>query len=56
MTRPEIPQSRLERLCRENGMRMTGPRRIIARVLTEANDRPDVEEVHRRVNAQDKNI
>ena len=56
MTRPEIPQRRHERLCRENGMRMTGPRRIIARVLTEANDHPDVEEVHRRVNAQDKNI
>jgi len=56
MTRPEIPQSRLERLCSENGMRMTGPRRIIARVLSEASDHPDVEEVHRRVNVQDKNI
>ncbi len=56
MSRPEIPQSRLERLCRENGMRMTGPRRIIARVLSEARDHPDVEEVHRRASAQDKNI
>jgi Fur family ferric uptake transcriptional regulator len=37
-------------------MRMTGQRRIIARVLSEANDHPDVEEVHKRVSAQDKNI
>lgn len=37
-------------------MRMTGPRRIIAGVLSEANDHPDVEEVHRRANAQDRNI
>lgn len=56
MPRSKIPQSRLERLCRENGMRMTGQRRIIARVLSEANDHPDVEEVHKRASAQDKNI
>jgi len=37
-------------------MRMTGQRRIIARVLTEAKDHPDVEEVHRRVNVEDKSI
>ena len=37
-------------------MRMTGQRRIIARVLTEAKDHPDVEEVHRRVIAVDKSI
>ena len=39
-------QTRLERLCAEKGMRMTGQRRIIARVLSEAEDHPDVEEVH----------
>jgi len=37
-------------------MRMTGQRRIIARVLSEANDHPDVEEVHKRASAQDMNI
>ncbi len=56
MPKPYIPQSRLERLCREKGMRMTGQRRIIARVLSQANDHPDVEEVHRRAASQDKNI
>lgn len=37
-------------------MRMTGQRRIIARILSEADDHPDVEEVHRRANAFDDNI
>lgn len=40
---------RIERLCADAGLRMTGQRRVIARVLSEADDHPDVEEVHRRV-------
>lgn len=35
---------------------MTGQRRTIARVLTEARDHPDVEEVHRRAFALDRRI
>jgi Fur family ferric uptake transcriptional regulator len=49
-------ESRLERLCAERGMRMTGQRRVIAKVLSEAGDHPDVEEVHRRANARDPRI
>ena len=41
--------SRIERLCADAGLRMTGPRRVVARVLSDAADHPDVEEVHRRV-------
>ena len=48
--------SRLERLCAERGMRMTGQQRTIARVLSEAEDHPDVEEVYRRASAQDPRI
>jgi Fur family transcriptional regulator, ferric uptake regulator len=48
--------SRLERLCAERGMRMTGQRRTIARVLSDAEDHPDVEEVYRRASAQDPRI
>ena len=40
--------SRIEQVCVEKGMKMTGQRRIIARVLSEATDHPDVEEVYRR--------
>lgn len=35
---------------------MTGQRRIIAQVLSDAHDHPDVEEVHRRVAARDASI
>ncbi len=35
---------------------MTEPRRIIARVLSEADDHPDAEELHRRANALDASI
>ena len=48
--------SRLERLCAEKGMKMTGQRRIIARVLSEAVDHPDVEEVYRRASKLDTKI
>ena len=40
--------SRLEQVCIERGMKMTGQRRVIARVLSEADDHPDVEELYRR--------
>ncbi|MFG1416682.1 Fur family transcriptional regulator [Xanthobacter sp. V0B-10] len=37
-------------------MRMTEQRRVIARVLSSAEDHPDVEELHRRAAAIDDNI
>ena len=46
----------IERLCIENGLKMTGPRRAIARVLSEATDHPDVDELHRRANRLDPRI
>jgi len=49
-------ESRLERLCADRGLRMTGQRRVIARVLSEAHDHPDVEEVYRRASARDPRI
>jgi Fur family ferric uptake transcriptional regulator len=49
-------ESRIERLCVERGLKMTGQRRVIARVLSEAADHPDVEEVYRRAAALDNRI
>jgi Fur family ferric uptake transcriptional regulator len=46
----------IERLCIANGLKMTGPRRVIARVLSEATDHPDVDELHRRANRIDSRI
>ena len=48
--------SQIERLCTEKGMKMTEQRRIIARVLSDSHDHPDVEEVHRRSVAEDPGI
>lgn len=47
---------RLEKLCAERGLRMTEQRRVIARVLSQASDHPDVEELHRRAHAIDAHI
>ncbi|WP_142521986.1 Fur family transcriptional regulator [Pseudorhizobium endolithicum] len=38
----------LEELCADKGMRMTDQRRVIARILQESDDHPDVEELYRR--------
>lgn len=46
----------LEELCAVRGLRMTGQRRVIARILDESADHPDVEELYRRANALDPRI
>jgi Fur family ferric uptake transcriptional regulator len=48
--------SRIEQLCLEKGMKMTGQRRVIAQILSEASDHPNVEEVYRRASEQDQSI
>lgn len=53
--RPERP-NRIEQLCAAQRLRMTGQRRVIAHVLSEARDHPDVEEVHRRAHTIDARI
>jgi Fur family ferric uptake transcriptional regulator len=53
---PPRDPSRIERLCIERGLKMTGQRRLIARVLSEAEDHPDVEELYRRALALDRRI
>ena len=42
--------------CEAKGLRMTGPRRIIAQVLQDSDDHPDVEELHARATAHDPRI
>ncbi|HSZ73608.1 MAG TPA: Fur family transcriptional regulator [Rhizomicrobium sp.] len=48
--------SRIEKLCIEKGLRMTEQRRIIARVLSDATDHPDAEELYRRASVLDPHI
>lgn len=47
---------RIEKLCIDKGLRMTEQRRVIARVLSESQDHPDAEELHRRAAAIDNRI
>lgn len=48
--------SQLEQLCAERGLKMTGQRRVIAKVLSEASDHPGVEQVYRRAAKIDPRI
>ena len=48
--------SRIEQLCIDKGLKMTGQRRVIAQVLSTADDHPDAEELHRRASSIDDKI
>ena len=51
-----MPERRIERLCTEKNMKMTAQRRVIAQVLSLANDHPDVEELHHRAAEIDSSV
>ena len=46
----------IEALCAEKGLRITEQRRVIARVLSDADDHPDVETLYERSSAIDSGI
>ncbi|WP_442678904.1 Fur family transcriptional regulator [Sphingomonas sp. ASY06-1R] len=46
----------VEALCADKGLRITEQRKVIARVLSEAEDHPDVEALHARAAAIDPGI
>ena len=46
----------VEALCHEKGLRITEQRRVIAQVLSDATDHPDVEELHKRAATIDPGI
>lgn len=46
----------LEQRCAQAGLKMTGPRKIILKVLEEATDHPSVETVYERAKAIDPSI
>ncbi len=50
-----MPDTILSR-CEARGLRMTGQRRVIAQVLADSADHPDVEELYARASANDPNI
>lgn len=48
--------TRIENKCVEKGLKMTGQRRVIAQVLSESDDHPDVEMLYQRAVLVDPNI
>jgi len=48
--------SSIEKLCAERKIKLTENRRILARVIEQSNDHPDVEEVYRRASKINPNI
>ncbi len=46
----------IEALCAQRGLRITEQRRIIARVLSESDDHPDVDKLHERASRIDPRI
>jgi len=46
----------LEALCQERGLRITDQRKVIARVISDSEDHPDVEELYKRASAVDPKI
>lgn len=48
--------SRVEQLCIDKGLKMTEQRRVIARVLSDSEDHPDVEQLYQRASKIDSRI
>ena len=46
----------IEDKCAERGVRLTDQRKLVAKVMSESRDHPDVDELHRRVNKIDRKI
>lgn len=51
-----MPMTDLEQRCTTAGLKMTGPRKIILKVLMESDDHPSVEIVYERARALDSSI
>ena len=46
----------IENKCIKQGVRLTDQRKLVAKVMSESTDHPDVDELHKRVNKIDSKI
>jgi|TARA_B110000263_G_C15279680_1_gene497717 Fur family ferric uptake transcriptional regulator len=49
-------KNNIENICQQKGVRLTDQRKLIAKVMSESKDHPDVDELHKRVNKLDSKI
>ena len=48
--------SDIENKCIKNGVRLTDQRKLVAKIMSESDDHPDVDELHKRVSKLDSKI
>ena len=48
--------STIERKCKDKGVKLTEQRKVIAKVMSESNDHPNVDELYRRISKVDQKI
>ena len=48
--------SDIENKCIQKGIRLTDQRKLVAKVMSDSHDHPDVDELHKRVNKLDPKI
>ena len=48
--------SDIEKKCIKKGVKLTDQRKLIAKIMSESNNHPDVDELHKRVNKLDTKI
>ena len=46
----------IEEKCKNKGVRLTDQRKVIAKVMSDTKDHPDVDELHKRISEVDKKI
>ena len=49
-------ESDIENKCIKRGVRLTDQRKLIAKIMSESTDHPDVDELHKRINKFDAKI
>jgi len=54
--RYKIMSNDIESKCIEKGVRLTDQRKLVAKIMSESDDHPDVDELHKRVNKLDSKI
>ena len=48
--------SKIEDKCKQRGVRLTDQRRLIAKVMSQSSDHPDVDELHKRISKIDEKV
>ena len=48
--------SKIEDKCKQKGVRLTDQRRLIAKVMSQSSDHPDIDELHKRISKIDEKV